>query len=202
MVAGGAGRQRAARMAEAVRRAVLDGRFPTTDDGGGDDDGGGRAAGGRGVLSDERSGGADLGERGPVRSSAARLRHGARLSGVHAQVPVAVGGGAAARRRERAGADGHGARRGGRGADLVRAVVELCGGHGSGRAGGVAVRRAGERVLAAGDADVRGRHRPDVHLAGSGGVHGRDPSARRAGGGVGADDRHRLRRGGGDDHGG
>ena len=78
------------RLDQAFRSEVLDGQFPAPDDGGGDDDRARRAARRCGLLPDERPRRADLGGRGHDRSSAAALRDGARLSRVHAGLPLAL----------------------------------------------------------------------------------------------------------------
>ena len=66
---------------EAVRRALLDRRFPAADDGERGDDRAGRAPGRGGLLPGRRSGRADLGGGGPVGPSAARATRRRGISG-------------------------------------------------------------------------------------------------------------------------
>ena len=73
-------RPAAAGLAEALRRALLDGRFPAADDGRGDDAGRASGAGRPQLPADQRPRRADLGVGRPVGSSAARLCHRPRLS--------------------------------------------------------------------------------------------------------------------------
>src|SRR3546814_20627977 len=78
-------------LAETVRSAVLDGRFRAADDGERDERGAGGAARRGGLLSKAGSGRADLGERGSLGSSVARLCDEARFPANAAEVPLAVG---------------------------------------------------------------------------------------------------------------